>query len=128
MEQRARSQKPVAEFRFQNLEIWKRSVKIAETLFDVADAFEGKGLYRFAEQLRGATLSIPNNIAEGAGSESKREFRQFLHFARRSVFEVANMLYIFADRKLVEREQQVVLTDELEELSRMITGFRRSLR
>ena len=118
----------LAEFRFQNLEIWKRSVELAPRLFDTADNLQDKGLRRFAEQLRGAALSIPNNIAEGAGSDSNREFKQFLNFARRSVFEVANMLFIFAERKLVEREQQAVLTGELEELSRMITGFRRSLK
>lgn len=118
----------MAEFRFQNLQIWKRSVKIAHALFDIADGLEEKRLYRFAEQLRGAALSIPNNIAEGAGSEWDREFNQFLGFARRSVFEVANMIFIFADRELIAREQQVTLTRELEELSRMITGFRRSLR
>ncbi|MCS6842875.1 MAG: four helix bundle protein [Caldilineales bacterium] len=118
----------MAEFRFQNLEIWKRAVTMAHTLFDLADKLEEKRLYRFAEQLRGAALSVPNNIAEGSGSESAREFDQFLGFARRSIYETANMLYIFADRKLVTRELADALVQELEELSRMITGFRRSLR
>ncbi len=112
----------MAEFRFQNLEIWKRAIKVAQVLFDVADSLEEKRLYRFAEQLRGAALSIPNNMAEGSGSESEREFGQFLNFARRSVFEVANMLFVFTDRGLVERDQQAALTHELEELSRMIMG------
>lgn len=117
----------MGQFRFEDMEIWKRAVKIAHALFDAADGLEEKCLYRFAEQLRGATLSIPNNIAEGAGSRSNREFKQFLNIGRRSVFEVANMLFIFADRKLVSRERQVILTGELEELSRMITSFRRTL-
>lgn len=118
----------MAGFRFQNLEIWKRSITVVHILLDIADSLEEKCLYRFAEQLRGAALSIPNNIAEGSGSESDREFNQFLGFARRSIFEVVNMLFIFADRGLVAREQQVALIRELEELSRMITGFRRSLK
>ncbi len=119
----------MAGFRFQNMEIWKRSITVVHILLDIADSLEEKRLYRFAEQLiRGAALSIPNNIAEGSGSESDREFNQFLGFARRSIFEVVNMLFIFADRGLVAREQQVVLIRELEELSRMITGFRRSLK
>ena len=61
----------MVEFRFQNLEIWKRAIKVAQVLFDVAESLEEKRLYRFAEQLRGAALSIPDNIAEGSGSESE---------------------------------------------------------
>ena len=81
----------MAEFRFEDLEIWRRAVEIADQLFDEADRLDQNRLYRFAEQLRGAALSVSNNIAEGSGSESNREFKQFLNYARRSAFEVANM-------------------------------------
>jgi hypothetical protein len=57
-------------FRFENLEIWRRSVEVARKLFRLADDLENNKLYRFADQLRGAGLSMPNNIAEGAGSTS----------------------------------------------------------
>ncbi len=50
-------------FRFQDLEIWRMAIEVADLLFDVADELEPKKLYRFAEQLRGAALSAPNNIA-----------------------------------------------------------------
>ncbi len=58
----------MAKFRFQDLDIWKMSIDISNELFDIADELEYKKLYRFAEQLRGAVLSISNNIAEGSGS------------------------------------------------------------
>lgn len=48
-------------FRFQDLEIWKKAIEIADKLFDIADELEKKGLYRFAEQIRGAGLSMSNN-------------------------------------------------------------------
>ena len=57
-------------FRFQDLEIWQMAIDIAEKLFDIADMLEDKKLYRFAEQLRGAGMSMSNNIAEGSGSNS----------------------------------------------------------
>ena len=83
-----------AKFKFEDLKIWQSSIEIADELFDIADGLEKKRLYRFAEQLRGAAMSVPNNIAEGSGAISKKEFRQFLNFARRSVFENANILII----------------------------------
>jgi hypothetical protein len=82
-------------FRFENLDIWRKSIEIAMKLFDIANDLEKKKLYRFAEQLRGAALSESNNIAEGSGSNSKREFVQFLNITKRSCFENANMMILF---------------------------------
>jgi four helix bundle protein len=61
-------------FRFQNLDIWKKAVEIGMELFDIADELDRRHLHRFAEQLRAAGLSMSNNIAEGSGSVSKKEF------------------------------------------------------
>jgi four helix bundle protein len=84
----------IKQFRFQDLEIWKRAAALSTRLFRLADALEERRLYRFAEQLRAATLSITNNIAEGSGSFSDADFANFLNMARRSVFEVANILLL----------------------------------
>jgi four helix bundle protein len=73
------------------LEIWREAMEVSHTLFDLADRLEAKRLYRFAEQTRGVGISMTNNIAEGSGSISPREFHQFLNIARRSTFEGANL-------------------------------------
>lgn len=70
-------------FRFEGLEIWKKSIEISEKLLDIADELEAKKLFRFAEQMRGAALSMPNNIAEGSGNSSNREFGKFVDYAKR---------------------------------------------
>ena len=67
----------MVKFRFQDLKIWQSAIEIADELFDIADEIEKKRLYRFAEQLRAAGMSMSNNIAEGSGSSSKREFKNF---------------------------------------------------
>ncbi len=115
-------------FRFENLEIWKKSVEIAERLFDIADELERKKLYKFAEQLRGAALSISNNIAEGSGSNSKKEFVQFLNFTKRSCFENANMVIIFEKLGYLENQLKQEILSELEELCRMMSGFIKNLK
>ena len=115
-------------FRFQNLEIWKKAIKIGMDLFSIADGLDEKRLHRFAEQIRGAGLSMSNNIAEGAGSFSKREFIQYLNIARRSTFENANMLILFHQKDLISGQVRENLLSELDELCRMITAFIRSLR
>lgn len=67
----------MAQFRFEGMAIrpparrgllsrGQKACDVGEALCDVADELEGKRLYRFAEQLRGAALSISNNIAGSA--------------------------------------------------------------
>jgi four helix bundle protein len=114
-------------FRFEDLEIWQRAAAMTHRLSDIADRLAERHLYRFAEQLRAAGLSTPNNIAEGSGSTSTREFVQFLNIARRSTFENASMLVIFSQRGLVTSEDLDSLLPELDELCRMITAFARAV-
>ncbi len=115
-------------FRFEDLEVWQRSADLAFVLGNAADRLEHRRRYRFAEQLRAAALSISNNIAEGSGSTSNNEFRNYLNFARRSAFECANMLLAFQRQRLIEEADVRPLLIELNEVGRMITSLSRSLR
>jgi four helix bundle protein len=114
-------------FRFQELEIWKLAIEIADELYDIADVLEQKHYFRFAEQLRGAGISMSNNIAEGSGSGTKKEFSYFLSVARRSTFENASILIVIHRRKLITDERLDKLLDILDKECRMITNFKKTL-
>ncbi|MGA2462961.1 MAG: four helix bundle protein [Thermodesulfobacteriota bacterium] len=118
----------MAKFRFQDLKIWQLAIEIADQLFDIADMLEQKKLYKFAEQLRGAAMSMSNNIAEGSGSSSKKEFKQFLNMARRSTFENANILILLHRRNLISDESLDTLVIQLDRLCRQITNFQWSIK
>jgi four helix bundle protein len=120
--------KAVSDFRFQDFEIWKKAVEIGSRILDEADRLEDRRMHRFAEQLRAAALSVSNNIAEGSGSSSDKEFASFLNIARRSAFETANMLIIFDRRGLISEGSASAILAALAEECRMITGFRRTIR
>lgn len=117
----------MVKFRFEDLEIWKDAIDIAGELFDIADMLENKNLFCFANQLRSAGMSVSNNIAEGSGSSSKKDFMNFLNIAKRSIFENANILILLHKRKLIEKTVLDVLFDKLDHLSRKITNFQKSL-
>ncbi len=118
----------MVKFRFQDLEIWQMAIDIADKLFDIAEDLDKKRLYRFAEQLRGAGMSMSNNIAEGSGSSSKKEFTQFLNIARRSTFENANILILLRKRNLITDDTLEKLLDQLDHLCRKITNFHKTLK
>ena len=115
-------------FRFQDLEIWKEALDIGDILFNIADELEEKKLFRFAEQLRGSGMSMSNNIAEGSGSNSKKEFYQFLNIARRSTFENANILIVLNRRDLIDNTTKDSILERLEILCRKITNFQKTLK
>lgn len=117
----------MSEFRFEGLDIWKKSVEIDDRLFEIADKAEKRKYYRYAEQLRAASMSISNNIAEGSGSFSNKDFANYLVIARKSVFECANVLFLFLRKKIITEEEKQKEYDELQVLSKMITNFRRKL-
>ncbi|MBI4833960.1 MAG: four helix bundle protein [Planctomycetes bacterium] len=114
-------------FRFETLEVWKKSIVLLDKLLDIADELADKNLFRFAEQLRGAGLSIPNNIAEATGCNTRKEITVFLSYAKRSAYEVVSMLVVFVRRKYITVSLKEQLTGELEEVCKMITGFAKSL-
>ena len=118
----------MVKFRFQDLKIWQLAIQIADELFNMADDLEQKKLYRFADQLRGAGMSMSNNIAEGSGSSSKKEFNKFLNIARRSTFENANILILLRKRDLITEKCLEKLLDKLDHLCRQITNFQSSLK
>lgn len=118
----------MVKFRFQDLEIWQMAIEIAEDLFDIADDLDRKSLYQFAEQLRGAGMSMSNNIAESSGSSSKKEFVQFLNIAKRSTFENANIVILLRRRDLITSETERNLLERLDKLSRKITNFKKSFK
>jgi len=68
------------------------------------------------------------NRAEGSGSSSKKEFRQFLNIARRSTFENANVLILLQKRDLVTKESMDRLSNKLDSLCRQITSFQSTLK
>ena len=82
-------------WRFEDLEIWQLACELAVKFHRLAEELDQRRLYRYAEQIRGAGLSLSNNIAEGSGSTHKQEFIQYLNIARRSLYEDASMLLVF---------------------------------
>lgn len=118
----------MSEFRFESLDIWKRGIEIDDKLFEIADRAEKKRYYRYAEQLRAAaSMSICNNIAEGSGSFSNKDFAHFIVIARKSIFECANILVLFLRKEIIDTKEKNELYTQLDSLSKMMTNFRKYL-
>lgn len=76
------------------LDVWNVSVDFVVQVYEVTKNFPKDELYGLTNQIRRAVVSIPSNIAEGAGRNSRKEFVQFLHIALGSLAEVETQLVI----------------------------------
>ncbi len=116
------------DFRFQQLTIWQESVEIMDPLYEFAERVSLQKYFKFAEQLRSAGLSISNNIAEGSGSSSNKEFASFLNISRRSVFECANMMFVFEKFGFISEIERQTINGRLLKLSAQIINLKKTLK
>jgi four helix bundle protein len=115
------------EFRFEKLDLWNDSLRITESLFELSKILKEKKYYVIADQLGRAALSITNNIAEGSGSASSRDFANFLNMSKRSVYECVNLLHVCNRMGLIENPTKEDLRSKLFRISIMIHALRKSL-
>lgn len=115
-------------FRFESLDIWKLAISYADKLYNIADSLPQKEMYGLSSQLRRAAVSISNNIAEGSGANTNRDFSCFLNTSIKSTLETANILYFALLRKYIAEIEQKELYEEAEKLIRKIRAFKKTLK
>lgn len=114
--------------RFKELEIWKRSRKFSSSIYNITSTFPETEKFGLVNQLRRASVSIPSNIAEGSSRQSNKDFSRFLEIAIGSAYEIETQLLIAFDLKFLDQESVSILTDELEEIVKMISKFKSNLK
>lgn len=114
-------------FRFESLDIWKSAGGYGSTLYDVAETFPKNEMFAMGDQLRRAALSISNNIAEGSGSASNKDFINFLNIAIKSAFETVSILYMAKKRGYITLAQRQKLYAQAEILVKKIQAFKKTL-
>ncbi len=115
-------------FRFESLDIWKMATEYASDIYKMTEKFPKSELYGLISQLRRAAVSISNNIAEGSGSSSNKDFRNFLDISIKSTFETVNMIMFAEKMKLLNEETKTKYYDKAEILIKKISSFKNSLK
>lgn len=109
-------------FMFENLEVYKKSVDLADEFSALAESFP-KGNYYLSDQLNRAALSIATNIAEGNGKYHKADRINFFRIARGSAFECVPILELCKRKRLIGEGSYKAFREKLEEISKMLSGL-----
>ena len=114
--------------RYQDMTLWQRAVDLAVACYDCTDSFPSQERFGLTVQLRRAAVSIPSNIAEGQGRDSRREFLYHLSVARGSLQELETLLILAERRNYPSTEQLKNVRELCGHVGRMLTGLRTALR
>lgn len=105
---------------------WQRSMDLFVEIHRLTNTFPPSERY-LVMQIRGAALSAPSNIAEGAADQTREQFRAFLGYAVRSLNEVETQLEAARRVGLVAEAEAARIAAMLDECLRLTYGLKRSL-
>ena len=105
---------------YKDLEIYKRSYKVALTIHERTKKFPETEKYDLTSQTRRCSKSIPANIAEGWGRQSNEEFKRFLRISLASCNEIQVHLSFCKDLEYISEEEYQNLSKEYDEIGRML--------
>ena len=109
------------------LKIWNKSIDLAVEVYKATADFPKEEKYNLTSQTRRAAVSVPSNIAEGAGRNSNKEFIHFLGIANGSSYELQTQLIISNRLKLLSEETLNPLLNSIDELQKMTYSFQNTL-
>ena len=106
---------------YKDLTVWQKAMDLTEEVYRLVKRLPKEETYSLSDQMRRSVVSVPSNIAEGHGRETKNEFRSFLSFARGSLSEIETQLLICVRLGyLLECDTKVALSLS-NEIERMLT-------
>jgi len=111
----------------EKLDVWKRAIDFVVAVYKTTESFPRDERFGLISQIRRAAVSVPANIAEGAGRHSSKEFKYFLSNAQGSVSELATELLIALRLGYLDKHTFDAGNDELTSIGRMILGLSRSV-
>ena len=78
----------------EQLEAWKFAMQLAKAVYELTASFPVEERYGLAQQMRRAAVSIPSNLAEGAGRNGAKEFFHFIGMSRGSLAELETQMQL----------------------------------
>ena len=111
----------------EDLKIWKKSMELTTSVYKICKELPLDEKFGLISQIKRSAVSIPSNIAEGAGRNSKKEFAHFLSIANGSTYELQTQLMLSMELKLISTETINPILENIIEIQKMNYGLQKSL-
>ena len=108
---------------YKNLEIWRLGMEIASIIYELVDQMPSIERYNLQSQMIRSAISVPSNIAEGAGRSSEKEFKRFLEIALGSLYELETQLILTKQRYTIQNLDFDELFELINKEQRKVSSF-----
>lgn len=105
------------------LNVWKKSILLVKTIYQVTDEFPIEEKFGLTTQIRRASISTASNIAEGAARKTQKEKMRFYEIARSSVVEIDTQIEIAMVLGILTNSQILDISELLNEIFAMLSGL-----
>lgn len=112
---------------YRDLRVWQEGMGLAEACYLLTRRFPRDELFGMTSQIRRAASSVPANIAEGYGRNSKGDYIQFLRISQGSLKELETHLMLSTRVGLVAESETKNFLEECDRLGKMLHRLIRSL-
>jgi four helix bundle protein len=113
---------------YQDLVAWQKGIDLCELIYRASAAFPRREVYGLTSQIRRAAVSVPSNIAEGAGRITKGEFIQSIGHARGSLLEIETQSIVAQRLGYLDAKETDALLAVTNEVGKLSNGLIRSLK
>ena len=111
----------------EDLKIWKKSISLTKSVYLLLNDLSRDEKFGLISQVKRSSVSIPSNIAEGAGRNSNKEFKHFLSIANGSTYELQTQLILLIELNLIPKEKIQPVIEECIEIQKMNYSFQQKL-
>jgi four helix bundle protein len=118
---------PIIMHRYRELQVWQKAIDLAVEVYRITEKLPKDERFGLIGQMNRSAVSIPSNIAEGAGRNTNKDFKNFLGIALGSSFELDTQLEICNKLEYVNDQDFQKAEKELEHLQNMIVKLKISL-
>jgi len=109
------------------LEAWKKSMDLVEDIYKVSNSMPTEEKYGLISQMRRAAVSVPSNIAEGAGRRTISEFINFLSISIGSLSELDTQVELSYRLKYLNEDSYSILLNKIDKCKALTYGLRKQL-
>ena len=108
------------DFSFEKLDVYKKTIDFVNSVFEICNNFPNKLQYSLGDQLRKASLSIANNIAEGSDKRFPKDKKKFYEYSLDSARECVPMFTICRMQNLIDEKKHERLRSDCTVICKML--------